>query len=289
MFESTEARSRHKYWLLRASVRRKACATSQALFTSFLIYPVFLAYLWGFAQINDSAKFKQWLPLYTLFLGPLRLMFQGLGEFTLARADQFTARAGGAWTLALGEFFRIAMFGLTSDPITLVFIVLVDVLRHGMLLSLLNRHILITVYRATSTRVRARVDIAVEICLTILTDAVGAAVTLVVIPVQYFSANKMSFVFKFLPKCTDNNFTTPAIVVVLSLLFKFLLFVAVRFMLLRDYSIDMVNVLHYLHARWRCTIVAQLLCASTIVYVLLLNQAGVRIIGGVVASKCEET
>ena len=183
------------------------------------------------------------------------------------------------------------MFGLTSDPTTLVFIVLVDVVRHGFLVSLLNRHILITVYRGTSARVRARVDIAVEICLTILTDAVVAAVTLVVIPIQFWGMNKQNFVFASLNECINDAsyLVTPMYVVLLSLLFKFLLFVAVRFMLLRDYSIDMVNVLHYLHARWRCTIVAQLLCASTIVYVLLLNQAGVRIIGGVVASKCEET
>ena len=78
----------------------------------------------------------------------------------------------------------------------------------------------------------------------------------------------------------------PAIVVFLSLLFKFVLFVGVRFMLLRDYSIDLVNVLHYLLKRWRWTILTQLVCASTIVYVLLLNHSGVEIISDVIKRNC---
>jgi hypothetical protein len=180
------------------------------------------------------------------------------------------------------------MFGLTSDPTALVFIVLIDVVRHGMLLSLLNRHILITVYRGTSSRVRARVDIAVEICLTILTDAVGAAVTLVVVPVQFWGINKKNFVF-FAPNACPNDplgtngidLVTPAYVVALSLLFKFMLFCVVRFTLLRDYSIDMVNLLHYLSSKWRWTILSQLVSSACIVYVLLLNQGGVVIIEGV--------
>ena len=286
---SAEKRNQKKYQNLRNGVRRQACATALALFTSFLMYPVFLFYLWGFTKIASDTELKKgpWLPLYTLLVGPLRLLFQSLGEKSLAKADIYTARAGGAWTLALGEFFRIAMFGFTSDPFTLVSIVMVDVLRHGMLLSLLNRNILITVYRGTSSRVRARVDIAVEICLTILTDSVGALVTLVVIPVQYFSINKESFAF-YSPgnSCTGKELSLPAIVVFLSLLFKFVLFVGVRFMLLRDYSIDLVNVLHYLLKRWRWTILTQLVCASTIVYVLLLNQAGVEIISDVIKRNC---
>ena len=61
--------------------------------------------------------------------------------------------------MAVGEFFRITMFGITSDTVSLIFIVLVDIFRHGLLIALLNRHILITVYPSTSQRVRARVDI----------------------------------------------------------------------------------------------------------------------------------
>ena len=178
------------------------------------------------------------------------------------------------------EFFRIVMFGLTSDPTTLVFIVLVDVVRHGFLVSLLNRHILITVYRGTSARVRARVDIAVEICLTILTDAVVAAVTLVVVPIQFWGMNKQNFVFASLNECINDAsyLVTPMYVVLLSLLFKFILFCGVRFTLLRDYNIDMVNVLHYIINKWKWTVLSQLIGSACIVYALLLNQGGVIII-----------
>ena len=180
------------------------------------------------------------------------------------------------------------MFGLTSDPITLIFIVMIDVLRHGMLLSMLNGHVLVGLYREDSSRVLARVDIAVEICLTIMTDAVGAAVTLVVVPIQMFGINQESFVFFQLKGCTSmgDDLRTPLYVVSLSLFFKLVLFTGVRFIVLRDQTIDMVNILHYLINKWSWIVLAQLVSSACIVYILLLNQSGVDIVSDVLSRNC---
>ena len=160
---------RRQFASLKWNVVKRATNTGLSLLLSFLEYPVFLAYLFGFAKISQSAEYAETFgPLYVLLLGPLRFGWQALTEWGLSRADQYTARAGGAWSLAVGEFFRITMFGLTSDTTSLVFIVVIDMIRHGMLTALLNRHILITVYRGTSQRVRARVDIGECWCLCFL-------------------------------------------------------------------------------------------------------------------------
>jgi CRP-like cAMP-binding protein len=99
-----EKRLKRKYKELRYTVCSKALKTGFALLSSFFFYPCFLAYLWGFTEITNSTNpnIKSWAPVYALLVGPLRLTFQTIGEVTLANADQFTARAGGAWTLALG-------------------------------------------------------------------------------------------------------------------------------------------------------------------------------------------
>ena len=94
----------NEYEALHSGIRRKACKTAFALFSSFLLYPCFLAYLWGFTRITNSTnpRVKGWAPFYALLVGPLRLLSQSIGEATIAKADRFTARAAGAWTLALG-------------------------------------------------------------------------------------------------------------------------------------------------------------------------------------------
>ena len=66
-----------------------------SLLITFLEYPVFLAYLFGFAKISQDPN-NSYGPLYVLLLGPLRLGWQALSEWSLARADDFTARTGGA-------------------------------------------------------------------------------------------------------------------------------------------------------------------------------------------------
>lgn len=261
--------------ILRWNIVKKAANTGLSLLLSFLEYPIFLAYLFGFAKISQSSDYAETFgPLYVVLLGPLRLGWQSLSEWGLARADQFTARAGGAWSLAVGEFFRITMFGLTSDTTSLALIVLVDMFRHGMLIALLNRHILITVYRGTSERVRARVDIAVEICLTIMTEAIAATHALVVVSIMMYGFGRENFLLTQIFDSGCQSFFTPALIVSATLVFKFILWIFVRFYFLRDYSIDMVNVLRYLLVKWGWFIVCQLLSASCIIFILLLRHAG---------------
>ena len=109
--QRVEMRMRLNFSKLRLQICNKAFKTGYALMSSFLLYPCFLAYLWGFTEIQKSSDLKSWAPLYALLLGPLRLAFQTMGEVTLARAvaradqskeDESIARVGGAWTLALG-------------------------------------------------------------------------------------------------------------------------------------------------------------------------------------------
>ena len=51
---------------------------------------------------------------------------------------------------------------------------------------------------------------------------------------------------------------------------------------MRDYSIDLVNVIRYLLLNWGSFLVFQLVSASCIVYVLLLRHAGAQdVISGV--------
>lgn len=277
----TDYNLRRAYHSMRRDIVLRSANTGISLLLTFLEYPVFLAYLFGFAKISQDPN-SVWGPLYVLLLGPLRLGWQALTECSLARADEFTARAGGAWSMALGEFFRITMFGLTSDTMSLVFIVLVDTIRHSSLISLLNRHILITVYPSTSQRVRARVDIVVEICLTILTDAVAATHALAVVTVMMYGFGRENYMLtqSFLSGC--QSFRGPAVLVTVTLVCKLILWTCARFMLLRDYSIDLINVLRYLLLKWGAFISFQLASASCVVYVLLLRHAGAQdVISGV--------
>ena len=106
---------------------------------------------------------------------------------------------------------------------------------------------------------------------------------------QMFGINQESFVF-FQPKgCTSSmgdDLRTSLYVVSLSLFFKLVLFTGVRFIVLRDQTIDMVNILHYLIKKWSWIVLAQLVSSACIVYILLLNQSGVDIVSDVLSRNC---
>ena len=80
---------RKAYNSMRCRIIWKAINTGMSLLITFLEYPVFLAYLFGFAKISQDPN-NSYGPLYVLLLGPLRLGWQALSEWSLARADDFT-------------------------------------------------------------------------------------------------------------------------------------------------------------------------------------------------------
>lgn len=107
-----------------------------------------------------------------------------------------------------------------------------------------------------------------------MTDAIAATHALVVVTIMMYGFGRENYL---LTQIFDNgcqSFFTPALIVAATLLFKFILWIFVRFYFLRDYSIDMVNVLRYLLVKWGWFIACQLLSASCIVFVLLLRHAG---------------
>jgi hypothetical protein len=119
---------------------------------------------------------------------------------------------------------------------------------------------------------------AVEICLTIMTDAAAAMHILVVISIMMFGPNARNYVLAPADpaeKPCYGVFSTPAGIVGASLVFKFLLSCFARFHLLADYKIDLVNVLRYLLHHWGFFLAVQLTSASSIMFVLLLRHAGV--------------
>ena len=125
-------------------------------------------------------------------------------------------------------------------------------------------------------------NLAVEICLTLLTDAVAAVHTLAIVTVMLYGFGRENFLLthSFMRGC--QSFLGPAILVAVSLLFKLILWTFLRLTLVRDYSIDLVNVLRYLMLNWGSFLVFQLVSASCIVYVLLLRHAGAQdVISGV--------
>ena len=124
--------------------------------------------------------------------------------------------------------------------------------------------------------------LVVEICLTILTDAVAATHALAVVTVMMYGFGRENYMLtqSFLSGC--QSFRGPAVLVTVTLVCKLILWTCARFMLLRDYSIDLINVLRYLLLKWGAFISFQLASASCVVYVLLLRHAGAQdVISGV--------
>jgi hypothetical protein len=123
---------------------------------------------------------------------------------------------------------------------------------------------------------------AVEICLTILTDAVAATHALAIVTVMMYGFGRENYLLtqSFLSGC--QSFRGPALIVAACLVCKLVLWKFVRFMLLRDYSIDLINVLRYLLLNWGAFLAFQFASASCVVYVLLLRHAGAQdVISGV--------
>ena len=265
-----------RYKLMRTAVCRRYLRMFLALSSSCGVYAAYFAYMLGFVSVPGDEVFLR--PLYILLIGPLRIVGQSIAELLYGRVDRQFARTGWAWHVVMGEGLRVLLFGMTLQPLSIASIVLIDVTRHALLLSLLNRHILVTIYPETVQRIRARVDIALEITFTIAVEAVVALQFIGVMLVVTFGPNNaLSLIGSaeaLQSGCERFDFSLPLIIVSSTFLFKCVLFFAVRFWLLKYYHIDLTSVLNYIHSSWGGLLATQIISTTCITFAMVLRPAG---------------